>query len=261
MEFKITELQLPGRISFNYAELKEALTARVADYKTMVYTDDQIAIAKKDRAELNKLKKALNDERIRQEKEFVKPFETFKEQVKELCGIIDSATSAVDAQVKAFEEAQKKQKEADINSYWNATECPAWMIHMNPKWLNASCSLTSVQKEIDSFIEQANKDMNAIGTLPAFVYEAEEVYKRTFSLSDALEVAKLAKEDAERRAAWEAERVTKSETVIGAEPFTTAPSTDEIKRQWIGFQALLSKEEASALGQFMKMNGIKYKAI
>ena len=62
LEFKITELQLPGRISFNYDELKEALTARVADYKTMVYTDDQIAIAKKDRAELNKLKKALTDE-------------------------------------------------------------------------------------------------------------------------------------------------------------------------------------------------------
>lgn len=256
MEFKITEHQLPGRISFNYEELKEALTARVADYKTMVYTDDQIAIAKKDRAELNKLKKALNDERIRQEKEFFKPFETFKAQVKELCGIIDSATSAVDAQVKAFEDAQKKQKEDDINSYWNATECPAWMIHMNPKWLNASCSLTSVQKEIDSFIEQANNDMDAIGKLPAFVYEAEEVYKRTFSLADAIGVAKLAAEDAEKRKAWEAERATKTETVP-----TNEPVAEDVTRQWIGFQALLSKEEAKALGQFMKMNGIKYKAI
>lgn len=58
--------------------LKQQIQTRAADYASLVYTDDQIANAKKDRADLNRLKKALNDERIRQEKEFLQPFNEFK---------------------------------------------------------------------------------------------------------------------------------------------------------------------------------------
>lgn len=257
MEFRITECQIPGKISFNYEELKQALTERVSDFKTIVYTDDQISVAKKDRAELNKLKKAINDERIRQEKEFIKPFETFKAQVKELCDIIDTATKSVDAQVKAYEDAQREQKKSDINAYWEAKEVPEWMCHIEDKWLNASVSLTSVQKDIDASVEQMKTDMSVIDKLPSFIFEAEEVYKRTHSLSDALKVAQLAQEDAERKAAWEAEkRNTDEQTKV-----VSAAEGSEIKRKWIGFQAYLSADEAKLLGNFLKQNGIKYKAI
>lgn len=95
MELKITELQLPGKISFNYEELKQELTKKVKEYGSLVYTDAQIREAKADRANLNRLKKALNDERIRQERDFMKPFDEFKGQVRELCGIVDSASAAI----------------------------------------------------------------------------------------------------------------------------------------------------------------------
>ena len=68
MELKMNEYQLPEKILFNYEELKQELTEKVAHYETLVYTDDQIKEAKADRANLNRLKKALNDERIRREK-------------------------------------------------------------------------------------------------------------------------------------------------------------------------------------------------
>ena len=51
--------------------MKQELTEKVSMYETLVYTDDQIKEAKADKAQLNKLKKALNDERIRIEKEYM----------------------------------------------------------------------------------------------------------------------------------------------------------------------------------------------
>ena len=66
MELKVNEYQLPEQILFNYEELKAELTEKVQHYETLVYTDDQIKEAKADRATLNKLKKALSDERILQ---------------------------------------------------------------------------------------------------------------------------------------------------------------------------------------------------
>jgi len=57
MELKMDKYQLPEKISFNFEELKAELTAKVQMYETLVYTDDQIVEAKKDRANLNRLKK------------------------------------------------------------------------------------------------------------------------------------------------------------------------------------------------------------
>ena len=65
MEMKVNEVILPEQITWNYDELKAELAEKVQKYETMVYTEDQVKDAKADRANLNKLKKALNDERIR----------------------------------------------------------------------------------------------------------------------------------------------------------------------------------------------------
>ena len=78
MQLKMSDYQLPEKILFNYDELKQDLLEKVSMYETLVYTDDQIKDAKADKAALNKLKKALNDERIRLEKEYMGPFNEFK---------------------------------------------------------------------------------------------------------------------------------------------------------------------------------------
>lgn len=89
MELKVNEVAVPEQITFNYEELKQELTEKVSMYETLVYTDDQIKQAKADKANLNKLKKALNDERIRREREYMQPFNDFKQKINEIIGIID----------------------------------------------------------------------------------------------------------------------------------------------------------------------------
>lgn len=274
MELKITDLQIPGKISFNYEELKQQIKVRASDYASIVYSDDQIAYAKKDRADLNRLKKALNDERIRQEKEFLRPFNEFKAQVKELCDIIDSATASVDKQIKEYEERKKTEKLDDVLKYFDtalAEKLPSvplkHQLVLDPKWLNASVSMKSIQEAIDTKLEQVAKDLAVIDALPAYSFEARECYVDTLDLAKAVSEAHRLQEQAEKKAAYEAEQQKQKAEPANA-PVTMAANINDINniaeqpvRQWIGFQAYLSADEAKALGGWLKTNGIKYKSI
>lgn len=65
MELQVSEIQELEPVKFNYEELKTALTQKVSTYKNLVYTEENIVTAKADRALLNKLSKAINDEKKR----------------------------------------------------------------------------------------------------------------------------------------------------------------------------------------------------
>lgn len=275
MELKITELQLPGKISFNYEDLKRELSEKVKVYESLVYGDDQIQAAKADRAALNRLRKALNDERIRQEKEFLQPFNEFKAQIKELCGIIDTATASVDKQVKEFEDQKKAEKLNAIEEYWYsvlaADKIPAgvsFRMIFESRWLNASVSMKSIQDAIDGKVEQIRKDLDVVDSLPSYIFEARECYLDTLDLARAVSEAHRLQEQADKKAAWEAEQQKRKAEASAVKPvqvMTNINDPDDIEnitsRQWVSFQALLSVDEAKALGAWLRANGIKYKAI
>lgn len=277
MELKINEVALPAPITFNYEELRAELLSKVSVYETMVYTEDQVKEAKADRAALNRLKKALNDERIRQEKDYMQPFNTFKAQVGELVKIIDKSVSVVDKQVKEFEEQQKAEKLKAIEEYWHSVladnkvpEAVSFKQILDDKWLNASVSMKSIQGAIDGKLEQMAKDLAVIADLPSYSFEARECYMDTLDLAKAVSEAYRLQEQAEKRAAWEAEQQKRKEEAAAAPIKSTQVTAnindpDDIEncpvRQWIGFQALLSADEARALGAWLRDNGIKYKAI
>ena len=66
MEIKVSEIQaLTPVLITNYEELKKELTEKTDLYKNIVYSEENIKDAKTDRANLNKLEKAINDEKIR----------------------------------------------------------------------------------------------------------------------------------------------------------------------------------------------------
>lgn len=268
MELKITDFQAPGKISFNYEELKQQIQTRAADYASLVYTDDQIANAKKDRADLNRLKKALNDERIRQEKEFLQPFNEFKAQVKELCGIIDKATASVDKQIKDFEEQKKADKIEAINALWRAKETPVWMECNDARWLNASVSMKSIEAEMDKHLLRVQKDLDTLDSM-GIGYEAMQKYQATLDLNAAIAEDARIKAQAEAKAKWEAEHAQMQIQEEKPPVLTNINDSEDIEnaapvepvRQWVSFQALLSADEAKALGAWLRINGIRYKAI
>jgi len=193
-------------VIWNYDELKENLEIALADYKNRIYTEDMLDEAKADRAKLNKLKKAINDERISREKEYMQPFLTFKDQAKELCDMIDSASSGIGEQLDAIETKRVAEKMKKIRTLFNeiASLYPIDFITLekilNDKWLNKGTSEKAISKEITDFFEKAVKDLEIIKKMPKFSYEAEQAYKDSLDLNKALnEGERMAEIQAKKR--------------------------------------------------------------
>lgn len=285
MQLQIQEIKKPEPISFNYEELKQELVTRTADYKTIVYTAENIKEAKADRANLNRLKKALNDERIRLEKEYFEPFADFKAKVNELCGIVDEASGAIDRQVKEFEECQKEKKYHDIEDLFHDafSEAFPWLNLEQiwyDKWLNASVSMKQVGEAFKEFKEKIRTDLEMLGRLPEYAFEAQETYKQSLNVADAMqEVDKMkllaaakAKAEAEAKAKEKQPEILHISPDSGQVEIQMGKSSSETPegkyvdsgasdRQWISFRALLDTDEAIRLNHFFKAENIKFEKI
>ena len=274
MELKVKTPTFPEVIEFNFEELKQEITERASAYANLVYTDDQIADAKKDRATLNKFVKVLSDERIKVKKECMKPYEDFEAKIKELDSIVGKAIRNIDDQVKSYEEQKKQDKLVAIKGYWEACEKPfdiAFEKVLDQKWLNASVSLKSVYGAIDVLLEQITKDLSTLENLPEFSFEAIEVYKTTLNINSAISEGHRLSEIQKRKAEYEAEQERlKAEAEYNSLPKTEVFPEDamnppevptEEAHQWLGFKAYLTVTDAQALGNFMRCRGIQFEQI
>lgn len=212
MELRVNEVAIPERIDFNYEELKAELSSKVSFYETLVYTDDQIKDAKADRVKLRKLKDALNSERIRREREYMQPFNVFKAQINEIIGIIDKPIAVIDEQVKAFDEKRKAEKQKAIEELFATIGFQNFVTLekiWDPKWLNASVSMKSIEDQMRSRMYEIGNDVLTLHNLPELGFEATEVYKQTLDInvavSEAKKMVEVTKKKAEAKAREKAE--------------------------------------------------------
>lgn len=241
MNFEV-KVQMPKikPVIFNFDELKSDLTTALADFENRVYTEDTIAEAKEDRAKLNKLKKAINDERIAREKEYMQPFNEFKSQAKELCDMIDTASSGIGEQLEAFEQKRLEEKTSHIQTLFDDVasnyDIPFITLEkvMNDKWLNKSTSDKAIIEEITERFEKAIKDLEVIRKMPSYSFEAEESYKTCLDLNTALEEGEKISEIQHKK--------------------NTANADGE--KYEISFKCKMTVNQAKALKEFCKQNGI-----
>lgn len=284
MEFKIEEYQLPAEISFNFEELKTELSDKVKKYELMTYTDDQIKEAKADRANLNKLKKALNDERIRREKDYMIPFNEFKAKINEIIGIIEKPIAVIDAQIKAADEKKKEAKQLEIGSLFVTKRFPSWvkinMIQDNT-WLNATTSMKQIEDNLDGWLNRIETETKTIESLPEFGFEAMEIYRQTLDINRAIaEGQRLAdiqrrKKEEEARKAEEAAKRAQEEAAAAEQAAQQAGEemaagyeagieekkpTNTLGATWINFRAFLTIDQATALREFFIQNNIDFEA-
>lgn len=295
MELLVREYQRPESILFNYEELKAEITEKTKMYETLVYTDDQIKDAKADKAKLNKLKKTLNDERIRLEKEYLEPFNDFKSKINEIIRIIDKPVAVIDKQVKEFEDKKKQDKYDAIKVMWEELEHPSELTLekiYDSKWLNASTSMKNIKDTMVAAVEKFKQDIATLSNLSEFGFEATEVYKSTLDVNKALyeaqRMSQIAKAKAEREAELERQRIEREERARRAEEEARKIAEQEVKQEyqtpdiveveepeqviestdnsvnektWVSFSALLTTEDAYALKDFFNSRNIEFKAI
>lgn len=167
MELKVEEIKALAPIQFNYEDIKKWITEKAKEYKSMVYTEETITNAKSDRATLNKVAKALNDEKIRIKKEVLKPFEDFESKCKELQGIITDASNSIDIQVKAFETKEQEEKKKQIEDLFNTyigdfKELIIFEQIFNQRWLNKTYTIKKIEDEIKHLIAKTTTDLKVI---------------------------------------------------------------------------------------------------
>ena len=276
IEMRVSEIQLPPPIKWNREEIKQWLSEILTQYDGLVYTDEQLKDAKADKAKLNKLRKALNDERIRYQKEYMVSFDTFKAEVDEVLKMIDSTTAQISAQLDEAEKKRREDKADRISEIWEGIMHPDWLdlgTIYNDRWLNVTYSLSQIETELRELISKVIDDLLTLEDLPEFSFEAKEEYKRTLNLAGAIregerladiqrrkqEAIRLRAEEQERRRKEAAEKAAlEAQAKAEAQPEKEEP---KIMREWIAFKVYVTYEEAMALKIWLNDHNITFKPI
>jgi len=296
VELKVEAITIPEKIAFNYEELKEWATGMAKSRENIVFTGnkEEITLRKKDRSELNRIDKMLNDERIRLEREYMKPFDVLKSQINEVRGIIKASSSVIDGQIKEIEERQKQEKKQKIEELFSSFPTVEWLKLSqiwSDKWLNASVSMKNIEKEIMERIESIKADLSTLSDLPEFAFEAIETYKSTLDLNKSIaeghRLSEMQKRKAEQerikaeqeKARAEQERlrryqeeerarlaamVTVKEIAKSAEAYREAANvggvhmSEELSKQKVSFWAIITVPQALELKEFLNSRNIEY---
>ena len=107
-------------IVWNHEEIEKAVAEKMSYYKGLVYTDDQIIEAKKDRAALNKFIAALKAKDREIKKLCLQPYEEFHEKMLQIIAQVEEPATLIDNQVKEYEESQKATKLEEIKKLGGA---------------------------------------------------------------------------------------------------------------------------------------------
>lgn len=231
------------KIGWNKQEIMDAVASITEQYEGVQYTEEQMAIAKKDRATLNAMRKAISDRRIEVKKALLAPYDAFEAEVKEVVALIDKPIAMIDEQTSAYEEKLKEDKRQALIEHFNKNvgELEGTLTFdmiFNPKWLNKSASLKSCKEEISSSIEKTATDIRSIDTLIEEKYRAyakDFYFRKDRNMTSVLsEVGRMReidrKAEEERLAKEEAERARQEkEAAKKAEPIN--PPTEPEKEQ------------------------------
>lgn len=252
MNFEL-KVQAPKNapIVWNFEELRDKLTTALADYQNRVYTEETLDEAKADSAKLNKLREAISAERINRKKEYMKPFETFENQAKELCELIDTANAGIKDQLKTFEDKRVSEKKAKIESIFAEIASAydfGFMLSLEQifdiKWLNKGSTEKKIAKEITDRCEKIISDLAVIDRLPKYAFEAKEAYKETLDLNYALEQGEKMAVIQQRK------QQVQKEVAENEEP-----------KYPLCFKCEITIAQAKALKAFCEANGIELKQI
>lgn len=269
--FNPTQAQPLPEISWNYAELKQQLEAGLASYKGLAYGDDQIGEAKKDRARLNKLADAIDGKRKEMKSLYLRPYEAFEAQAKELVGMVKATVKEIYDQVKAYEATKKEEKHQSILEQYHAMIgnlaelVPYERLH-NPKWLNVSVGMGAICQELGNKIDRITAGLAVIDRLqlpPELAGPVKSTFLKDFDLAAALAEKDRLQRQQEELARYEAAKAAQANQMPPAAPMAaqSAPEPEEppaVEEIFVlDFRVRATRAQLQGLKQAMINLGIK----
>ena len=256
LELVVSEKTI-GSLVTNAKAIKTLVEKQIELYDISNYSTDDIAKCKQDKALLNKAAKALNDKRISLEKEWNTPFDEFKTTVKETVDLIKSAATKIDSIIKQDEERSKNEKLAEIRKIAESAGLNKLEIKlekvMNPKWLNKSTSIKSIEKEMAEKVKTINESIETLGSYSDVATAVIARYKENLDLNEAIKFAcELQKLNNEKKAA---EVESKQEAPQANEP-ETAPESAPVENKPVEQPAPETTSQDDAIDAFNDALGL-----
>lgn len=156
--------------NWDFEKLNRLFTAAAAEYSSRVYTDE--ASAKADKAELNKIKKIVEDKRKEYKNQCLAPYNTAEKQIKELLAIITAEQDRMTRAAETFEQERKNKKAEEIKEvYIKRAAClgeyseAVYRKIFDEKWLNASVAKKRYEEEMTRAIARADDEIAKLKSL------------------------------------------------------------------------------------------------
>lgn len=269
-----TQAQPLPPVEWNYAEVRQWVSDGLAAYQGRVYTEDTVAEAKRDRANLNKLSKAIDAKRKELKAVYLTPYSEFEAQARELVSMIDQQAREIDAQIKTYDRQRREEKLEKIKTELYApligdlaALVPYERLH-DPKWLNVTVSMTAISEALAEKIERITAGLTALDklSLPEDVAgDVKSVFLRNFDLAEAIAEKDRILDERERMvrylAAQNAARATQEDGKEMPPPTEQKPEQAQKSAPetiTLDFRVWVTAEQMYALRDFLVSNKIRY---
>lgn len=280
LQLKTAAINLPQEIA-NLEALKAELAPKLEQYNSLVVTEDSIKAAKADKANLNKLRTAIEDQRKAAKKQYLEPYTILEAQCKEVVALIDAPIGAIDKQLKAFDEKEKAEKYSELEAFFSTVQRETFIELqdvLNPKWANKTEKIESLKAEIEAGCQKFHDEYEQINKLyENFPHKLAIIdrFKSTKDFSQTMvyaknlefeyEKEKRSKEQTETENAQNAPEAPSAEsniTTLPEEQSGHSVEAEQPQRLIKGrFEVVGTAPQIVALGQYMKANFIRYRIV
>lgn len=254
-------------VMWNKELLKIGLQNALKKHKDVVYTEDNIKQAKDHRAELNGLRTKIENERKRVKGEFMRTYDIFEADVKELVALVDEPINTIDAQLDVYEQRRTEEKTEDCCAVYNEVFTPdiAALIPYheikNKQWLNKGFKLEQVRQDLEDMFKQIKDGIAIIKALNS-PHETSLIntYITTRDMADVMR-------DRERYAVLDrisavAAEQPKPQMVVNTPAVSSmAAKTEPEPLLSVVFKVITTKIKMDALKAYIKENNIKIERV
>lgn len=260
------EQNLP-QVSWNFDELKAWVLEGLSRYRGRVYTEADIKDAKRDAANLRKLKTAINGRRMDIKNQYLEPYEKFAAQVKELDAMLDEQIGEIAAQINAFDEARKAEKREHIRAKY--LEIFGDLVPLVPFekvckdfYLNKTTKMGGIEDDLADRAARIRQELASIAALSLPVdLEAriKSVYLDKLDLSAALAEKARIEQEQQALADYEAAQKKAAEVPQSVPHEALGYAEDEkLDLVTVDFRIHATREQLAALKAFLVEHGIDY---
>lgn len=191
MELQIQHQEL-APIQANLEQIKGYVLGVVAKYKNASYTDEQMKLAKADRAELRHLKEDIDTKRKQVKAAWNAPYLAFETKIKEITALIDDPVALIDGQIKEWEERRKAERRNKLEGVFNKHNPFGALLPfenvLEPEMLKMSITDSKATTLLASKLEKIIGEMAQLESVvdPQFRTECVAVYTQTLNLAQAI---------------------------------------------------------------------------